>query len=100
MHLARLWAAEEVSRLCDARHSTDAMQLAARYQLVTPVSGAVVLETQAQYQRAGLQPAPPETVPMVPEPSPVGLLILGLALVAAGRRAWRRSSAAAARTCR
>ena len=56
MHLARLWAAEEVSRLCAARQSAEAMRVAARYQLVTPVSGAVVLETQVQYQRAGLQP--------------------------------------------
>jgi hypothetical protein len=94
MHLARLWAVEEVSRLCEARHFTDAMQLAARYQLVTPVSGAVVLETQAQYQRAGLQPAAPESVPTIPEPSAGLLLLLGLMFMAA--RSWgsrRRPSA-------
>jgi hypothetical protein len=82
MHLARLWAAEEVSRLCAARHFTEATQLAVRYQLVTPISGAVVLETQAQYQRAGLQPAPAESVPTVPEPSAGVLLLLGLMLFA------------------
>ena len=85
-HLARLWAAEEVARLCAARHFTEAMQLAVRYQLVTPVSGAVVLETQAQYERAGLQPAPPESVPTVPEPSAGVLLLLGVMLLAARRR--------------
>ncbi len=85
MHLARLWAAEEVSRLCAARHYTEAMRLAARYQLVTPVSGAVVLETQVQYERAGLQPVAPESVPSVPEPSAGVLLLLGLMFMAARR---------------
>ena len=88
MHLARLWAAEEVSRLCAMRHFAEATQLAARYQLVTPVSGAVVLETQAQYQRAGLQPAPSESVPTVPEPSAGVLLLLGLMLLNTKRRKW------------
>jgi hypothetical protein len=81
MHLARLWAAEEVSRLCAARHFADATQLAVRYQIVTPISGAVVLETQAQYQRAGLEPVSPESVPTVPEPSAGLLLLLGLAFL-------------------
>jgi hypothetical protein len=93
MHLARLWAAEEVSRLCEARHYTNAMQLAARYQLVTPVSGAVVLETQAQYERAGLQPVPPESVPMVPEPSASLLLLLGLMIMVARHRGSRHRAA-------
>ncbi len=89
-HLARLWAAEEVSRLCAARRFDDAVRLAARYQLVTPVSGAVVLETQAQYERAGLQAAPPESVPTVPEPSAAHLLLLALLVLAATHRARRR----------
>jgi hypothetical protein len=83
MHLARLWAAQEVSRLCAARQFSEATRLAARYQLVTPVSGAVVLETQEQYKRAGLQPAPAESVPIVPEPSAGVLLVLGLILLVA-----------------
>jgi hypothetical protein len=78
LHLARLWAAAEAKRLLDARQNDAAIKLAARHQLVTPVSGAVVLETQAQYQRAGLQPATPESVPIIPEPSAAWLLALGL----------------------
>lgn len=94
MHLARLWAAEEVARLCAARHVAEAGQLAARYQLVTPVSGAVVLETQAQYKQAGLQPAGPESVPSVPEPSAGALGFLALALLFL-RRGLGRSGRAA-----
>jgi hypothetical protein len=86
MHLARLWAAEEVARLSAARHAAEAMRVAARYQLVTPVSGAVVLETQAQYQSAGLQPVPAESVPVIPEPSGGVLLLIGLLFFAARYR--------------
>jgi hypothetical protein len=81
MHLARLWAAEEVGRLAEARHFEEATRLAARYQIVTPFSGAVVLETQVQYARAGLQPVPPESVPTVPEPSASLLWLIGFAFL-------------------
>ncbi|MGH9903697.1 MAG: hypothetical protein ACRD68_17960, partial [Pyrinomonadaceae bacterium] len=56
-HLARLWANDEVSRLITRERDGNekAILLAAHYQLVTPVSGAVVLETQEQYRRAGLE---------------------------------------------
>ena len=90
MHLARLWAAEEVARLSAARHAAEAIRVAARYQLVTPVSGAVVLETQAQYQSAGLQPVPAESVPVIPEPSGGVLLLIGLLFFAARYRSSRR----------
>jgi hypothetical protein len=83
LQLARLWAAEEVGRLREARHSDEAAHVAAKHQLVTPVSGAVVLETQAQYQRAGLQPAAPESVPSVPEPSSVWLIGIGFLVLSA-----------------
>ena len=42
-------------------------ELAARYQLVTPFSGAVVLETQAQYDEHGLTPADGDATPQDPE---------------------------------
>ena len=65
-------------------------ELAARYQLVTPFSGAVVLETQQQYKDHGLTPADGDAtpkVPSVPEPS-TGLLVM-LATAAAMLRRKR-----------
>jgi hypothetical protein len=66
-------------------------QKAAQHQLVTPYSGAVVLETQAQYDRAGLKPVDGSTTPQIPttgapEPSRTLLLMLGLALMVNRRR--------------
>ena len=78
-HLARLWAKDEVERLVAAREKNgaeEAVKLATRYQLVTPVSGAVVLETKEQYERAGLTPVDPGTVPTIPEPETVMLLAI------------------------
>ena len=53
-------------------------ELAARYQLVTPFSGAVVLETQQQYADHGLTPADGDATPKVPSvpetPQPVKAL--------------------------
>jgi hypothetical protein len=87
-HLVRLWAREEIQRLVAARKMDEAVRLAHRYQLVTPVSGAVVLETKAQYQAAGLQPVDAETVPAVPEPSTWLMLLAGG--VALTSNAWYR----------
>lgn len=91
-NLARLWAVSAAeatgSPLTDAARA----ELAARYQLVTLFSGAVVLETQQQYAEHGLIPADGSAtpkVPNVPEPS-TGLLVI-LATAAAMMR--RRRSA-------
>ncbi len=70
-HLARLWAHDEVLKLLrSGNHAAEgnALKLASRYHLVTPVSGAVVLETKRQYKEAGLTPVPPDEVPTIPEP--------------------------------
>lgn len=83
-HLARLWAKDEVARILAPRDSAlndEATLLAVRYQLVTPVSGAVVLETAEQYQANGLQPVDAGTVPTIPEPGMIGLLIVAGAFV-------------------
>ena len=78
-HLARLWANDEITRILTARDeklNEAATSLAVRYQLVTPVSGAVVLETAEQYRDAGLQPVDAGTVPTIPEPEMVILLLI------------------------
>ncbi len=78
-HLARLWANDEVARIMAARNeelNKAATTLAVRYQLVTPVSGAVVLETAEQYRATGLEPVNAGSVPTIPEPEMVALLIV------------------------
>jgi hypothetical protein len=83
-HLARIWANDEVRRLMgstDAKAGEEATQLAVAYQLVTPVSGAVVLETKEQYTAAGLKPVEPGTVPTIPEPEMVMLIAMVAALL-------------------
>lgn len=97
-HLARLWAADEVIRLLSAGqvNRDAAVKLAVQMQLVTPMTGAVVLETKQQYAAANLKPVDPSTVPTVPEKG-VTLLLLagGLAAVALLARHRRRSGAPA-----
>jgi hypothetical protein len=52
--------------------------MAAQHQLVTPVSGAVVLENAQQYRETGLSPVNPQTVPAIPEPTTGVLLVMGI----------------------
>ena len=76
-HLARLWANDEVSRILaagDESLNNAATMLAVRYQLVTPVTGAVVLENAEQYRPTGLTPVDKGTVPTIPEPGMLALL--------------------------
>lgn len=82
--LSRLWAAQEC-----AHGGPEALKLAVKYQLVTPVSGAVVLETKEDEQRAGLRPGDFGEIPVVPEPGSL-LLLAALGVVAAGWRLVRR----------
>lgn len=68
-HLVRLWANDKVNRILTAGNDeTKAVDLAVKNQLVTPVTGAVVLETQEQYDQFGLQPVNKNSVPTIPEP--------------------------------
>jgi hypothetical protein len=88
-HLVRLWARDAVHRLLDERKRDEAVALASKWQLVTQVSGAVVLETKEQYDRHGLVAVDPASAPgVVPEPETWALLMVGTAAVLwqAGRR--------------
>jgi hypothetical protein len=76
-HVIRLWAFQEIQKLVKAKRIADAVKLANLYQLVTPISGAVVLETKQQFEDAGLTPADPASVPSIPEPSTWMLLMIG-----------------------
>ncbi len=89
-HVSRLWAADSIlearrEQMSDWRDS--ATQLAAHYQIVTPVSGAVVLESAAQMAAAGLEQGDPQQVPSVPEPEMVLLILITLVMLAFS---WRR----------
>jgi hypothetical protein len=79
-HIARLWANDRVLELMrTGGNRADAVALAARYRLVTPVSGAVVLESKQQYDAARLTPVSQATVPTVPEPHEWALIIIACA---------------------
>jgi hypothetical protein len=91
-HIARLWANTRVLELMRADPTGNraaAVALASRYHLVTPVSGAVVLETQQQYDESRLTPVSQAqaTVPTVPEPHEWALLAVACAML--GWFAWR-----------
>ena len=63
--ISPLWANQEVAKLRSlvARDKNkDAVEIAKQYRVVTPVSGAVVLETDKDYQRFGLV-APTQNAP-------------------------------------
>lgn len=87
--LARLWAASTAEDPMAQLNDTQRSELAARYQLVTPFSGAVVLETQQQYEEHGLTPADGDAtpqIPSVPEPSSSLLVVLTAAAALMRRR--------------
>ena len=85
MHLVKLWAYTQVLKLLQTNKSTArtaARALAISHQIVTPVTGAVVLETSQQYREAGLQPVDPGSVPTIPEPEIwLLLLVVGILVV-------------------
>lgn len=80
-HLGRLWARSEVER-ARVEKPDAAKELAVAYRLVTPVSGAVVLENAAQYEAAKLDPARGVTgSPSVPEPETWAMLALAVGFI-------------------
>lgn len=100
-HIARLWAADQVAAAAQTgkpERREAATLLAQRYQLVTPLTGAVVLETRQQYADAGLEPVAPGTVPTIPEPETWMLMFLVLSLL--GWQYLRHRAGRVRRMCR
>jgi hypothetical protein len=90
-HIARLWANDRVLDLMrTGGNRADAVALATQYRLVTPVSGAVVLQNKQQYEAAQLKPVDQATVPTVPEPHEWALIIIACAALT--WLVWRHSS--------
>ncbi|HEX8389413.1 MAG TPA: VIT domain-containing protein [Sphingomonas sp.] len=75
-HVVRLWAAERIAARSGATGPgrDEAIRLAHRLNLVTTLSGAVVLETDKDYERNGLPVPGAEEVPTVPEPETWALI--------------------------
>ena len=91
-HLIRLYALDQIrGDLSDNQPGNKkALELALKHHLVTPVSGAVVLETQQQYKEAGLEPVDSSNVPSVPEPGVLVLFVFAALFLFFGRRMIRR----------
>ena len=92
-HIVRLWAKDQVDQLRNKRgvtYENQAKQIAVKHQLVTPVSGAVVLESNAQHDQHNLQPVDAETVPTIPEPA--SILLLGVGALALYHKTNKRTS--------
>jgi hypothetical protein len=84
-HLTRLWARDEVLALMQAAPAGNreaATKLAAENHLVTPVSGAVVLETRQEFAANNLTPADASGAPIPTLPEPRDWLLLALAMAA------------------
>jgi hypothetical protein len=95
-HVVRLAAAAEVTRLIleDRPGNADAAKkIAARLRLVTPVTGAVVLERKEQYQAHDLDPGrDSDTIPVIPEPGEWALIITATIMIFLFL-VWRRKEA-------
>lgn len=88
-HIEKLWALDRINELIDGKPANHerAVAIAAKYRIVTPVSGAVVLETNQDYLDAGLTPPDASAVPTIPEPETWALIIVAcLAFAWAVRR--------------
>jgi hypothetical protein len=80
-HIVRLWGAGQLAATPKGDDKRErAIALAHRLNIITPVSGAVVLETKQDYKDNGLPVPGGDEVPSVPEPHEWALMLM-LALV-------------------
>lgn len=91
-HIARLWAAAQAVQALSGKPTdrTAAILLARRLNVVTPVSGAIVLATDIEYTQNGLAVPGTDDVPTIPEPHEWALLAIVAALLL---WLWRRRGA-------
>jgi hypothetical protein len=105
--LIKLWAAGEVFQKLHNGDQMNATKIATTYRIVTPVSGAVVLETKEQFKEAGLKQGEDPTraqkgaqgepvfqeeaeVPSVPEPEMwLMIFVVGMLLLIQNKRVQR-----------
>ena len=81
--LARLWAAQRAEDPAASLTDPQRADLAAKYQLVTAYSGAVVLETLQQFRDHGLEPVDGDATPKIPSvPEPSSSILFLLAAIA------------------
>lgn len=83
-HIARLWARDEIHNLLKLKpenYQDRAIEIAAAFQLVTAISGAVVLENASQYEDNDLVPVNPNSVPTIPEPEQWLLALIVFAMM-------------------
>lgn len=98
-HVNRLWAATSVREMVrqsrragkNAAYPKEATDLALRFRLVTPATGAVVL-AKNEVVGSELQPATPGMVPSVPEPEMYALAAVLLAMLAFQARRKRHAN--------
>lgn len=80
LHISKLWAYQKVEQLLKDSKYKEALNTAMKYQIITPISGAVVLESDAQYEETGLKESKNKqnnnNVPIIPEPHEWALIII------------------------
>jgi len=100
--LVSLWAYDETLDMLHKGQNPAAVKLAAHHRLVTPVTGAVVLETDEDYKKNGIDPTNPDknvdnssatpgfNMGAAPEPEENALMLLALMVMA--WQIWRKKS--------
>jgi hypothetical protein len=93
-HIVRLWGAGKLAAGGAFRDEerTQAIALAHQLNIITPVSGAVVLETEEDYKRNGLPVPSADKVPSVPEPHEWAMIAIVILLIGYAQRHRLRMS--------